>query len=227
MELLVDGWRIDGMHYADRSGQGGSDGAPGAFFDLTRGPDERLRVCIPDDGRALSHHSLVGMFRERPRIWKYRAPGSIPVPSDDELRPVEEWGPVNEPFPAALDTGPGAVRDVIAVRQIQTIDAATVALTSLERYECGAVARLLVGGPGPDTAVVDDLLVVDDGGRIYRTAPLEPRHLATSLDASVAIGPAIPADARSVTVTVGTLRDADGARHPGPWVFPISLAVAG
>lgn len=226
MEFVVDGWRIEGMHYADRSGPGGADGAPGAFFDLARGPEERFRLCIPDDGRALSHRSLVGMFRERPRIWKYRSPGSIPLPREDELRPVEEWGPVREPFPAALDTGPGALRDVAAVRQIQTVDGATVALTALERYEDGALARLLVTGPGADPCTPEDLLVVDDGGRIYRSAALAPRHLPTSVDAALAIGPAIPADARSVTVTVGTLRDGEGQTHPGPWVFPISLSGA-
>lgn len=223
MDFMVDGWRIEGMHYADRSGPGGADGAPGAFFDLARGPDERLRICITDDGRALSHRSLVGMFRERPRIWKYRSPGSIPLPSEDELRPVEEWGPVREPFPAALDTGPSALREVVAVRQTQTVDDATIALTCLERYEGGAVVRLLVSGPGAGAGEVEDLLVVDDGGRIYRAEALESRHLATSLDAAVAIGPAIPADASSLTVTVGTLRDSDGIPYPGPWVFPISL----
>lgn len=226
MEYLVDGWRIEGMHYADRSGPGGSDGAPGAFFDLARGPEERFRLCIADDGRALSHHSLVGMFRERPRIWKYRSPGSIPVPREDELRPVEEWGPVAEPFPAALDFGPGALREVVPARQVQTIDGATIALTDLERFEGGALARLLITGPGPDPCVPDDLLVVDDGGRIYRSAPLDPRHHATSLDAAIAIGPGIPAEAGMLTVTVGTLCDPDRNRHAGPWVFPVALSGA-
>lgn len=224
MDYVIDGWRIEGMHYSDRSGPGGADGAPGAFFDLARGPEERQRLCIPDDGRALSHRSLVGMFRERPRIWKYRSAGSIPVPSEDELRPVEEWGPAPEPFPAALDTGPGALRDVLAVGQVQTVDGGTLALTSLERFEGGALARVLIAGPGVGACQVDDLLVVDDGGRIYRAAALEPRHLATSLESAIAIGPAVPADARSLTITVGTLSDEDGERHAGPWVFPVSLS---
>jgi hypothetical protein len=77
LEMIVEGWRISRMHYADRSEP---SGPPAAFFGLTRGPDEARGVFIPDDGRALSHRSLVELFRESPAIWKYRSPEAIEPP---------------------------------------------------------------------------------------------------------------------------------------------------
>lgn len=224
VEFLIDGWRIEAMHYADRSGPGGSDGAPAAFFDLTRGSDDRYRICIPDDGRALSHRALVAAFRERPQIWKHRSPASIPMPEIDSLRPVVEWGPVPEPFPAALEIGPTTLREIVPVQQIQTIDGATLALTHVERHVDAALARFLVDDPdgGPVDAL--DLLVIDDVGRMYSAAALACRALPGGVDGAIAIAPEIPADAKTLTVTVGTLGRRSSAASNGPWVFPIPLS---
>ncbi len=60
MELIVDGWRIAHLHYADRSE---ASGPPAACFDLTRGVDERLRRL-----RA----------RRRARLLAPRAGGALP-----------------------------------------------------------------------------------------------------------------------------------------------------
>ncbi len=223
VEFLIDGWRIEAMHYADRSGPGGADGAPAAFFDLSRGLDERYRICIPDDGRTLSHRALVTAFRERPQIWKHRSPASIPRPADDALRPVEEWGPVVEPFPAALEIGPTTLRDVVRIHQIQTVDGTTIALTHLERHTSAALARFLVDDPDGGPVETGDLLVVDDVGRIYQAASLACRTLPGGVDCAVAIAPQIPADVRTLTLTVGTLGLRSSGRAEGPWVFPIPL----
>ena len=224
VEFLIDGWRIEAMHYADRSGPGGADGAPAAFFDLTRGGDERYRICIPDDGRALSHRALVNAFRERPQIWKHRSPASIPFPEADALRPVEEWGPVPEPFPAAIEIGPTTLREVIGIRQIQTIEGTTVALTHLERHVEAALARFVVDVPDGGHVDARDLLVVDDVGRMYEAASLACRTLPGGVDGAIAIAPQIPGDARTLTVTIGTLELRAAERAEGPWVFPIPLA---
>ena len=40
----------------------------------------------------------------------------------------------------------------------------------------------------------------------------------------LALAPAIPTDARTITITIGNLGpSASGDRQPGPWVFPITL----
>jgi hypothetical protein len=224
VEFLIDGWRIEAMHYADRSGPGGSDGAPAAFFDLTRGGGERYRICIPDDGRTLSHRALVTAFRERPQIWKHRSPASIPLPDADAVRPVEEWGPVPEPFPAALEIGPRTLRGVVGIHQIQTIDGTTIALTHLERHTDAALARFIVDVPDGGHVEARDLLVIDDVGRMYEAASLACRTLPGGVDCAIAIAPQIPADARTLTLTVGTLELQASERVDGPWVFPVPLS---
>ena len=112
VELLIEGWRIDRLHYADRSG---AAGPPAAFLDLVRGPGERRGVYVPDDGRALSHRALVALFREAPGIWKHRSPDAIPLAEDAATSP-EEWGAVPEPFPEALAFGPATLRGVVPSR---------------------------------------------------------------------------------------------------------------
>ena len=75
MELLVEGWRIEKMQYADRSGP---SGPPAAYFSLVRGATGEVRgVYVPDDGRALSHRALVELFREHPGVWKHRSFASV------------------------------------------------------------------------------------------------------------------------------------------------------
>ena len=78
LELIVEGWRVTKMHYADRSGP---SGPPAAYFALVRAPGETRGVFVPDDGRALSHHAVVtSSARARPS-------GST-VPSRPSPRPA-------------------------------------------------------------------------------------------------------------------------------------------
>jgi len=166
----------------------------------------------------------VAAFRERPQIWKHRSPASIPVPASDAPGPVIEWGRVPEPFPAALEIGPRSLREIVAIRQIQTVDDATIALTHLERHDDAALARFLVDDPDGGPVEADDLLVIDDAGRIYSAATLACRTLPGGVDGAIAIAPGIPDDAKAITVTVGTLGRRSAGRTQGPWVFPIALS---
>jgi hypothetical protein len=226
MELLIDGWRIDRLHYADRSG---ASGPPAAFVDLVRGADERRAVYVPDDGRALSHRALVALFRESPGIWKHRSPDAIPPPEPAAATPPEEWGRVPEPFPRALVFGPATLRAVVAVNQIQSVEGLDIALTSLERHDEGARLRFMCRASDAATRrrmSILDVIAVDDSARLYRVACAESLPEGNRLEGAFAVAPAIPEDVGLLTVTVGTVGDEGRPeeRVPGPWVFPIRLS---
>ena len=227
VELLIEGWRVDRLHYADRSG---ASGPPAAFIDLVRGAGERRAVYVPDDGRALSHRALVALFREAPGIWKHRSPDGIPAPDPDAGAPpdAEEWGPVPEPFPQALAFAPATLRAVVPVGQVQSVAGLDIALTSLERHDDGARLRFMCrasdAAPRRRMSVLD-VIAVDDAGRLYRVAPCESRPEGNRLEGAFAIAPAIPEGVGRLTVTIGTVGD-EARPHegiPGPWVFPIRL----
>ncbi|HEX2503099.1 MAG TPA: hypothetical protein VHK00_04085 [Miltoncostaeaceae bacterium] len=226
MQLLVDGWRIDRLHYADRSG---AAGPPAAYVDLVRGAGERRAVYVPDDGRALSHRALVALVRETPGIWKHRSSDAIPLPDTDAATPPEEWGPVPEPFPQALVFGPSTLRAVVAVNQLQSVEGLDVALTSLERHDGGARLRFMCRASDAATRrrmSVLDVIAVDDAARLYRVACAESRPEGNRLEGAFAVAPAIPEEVGLLTVTVGTIGDEGRPQDsvPGPWVFPIRLS---
>ncbi len=227
MQLLVEGWRITRMHFADRSSPGGP---AAAYFALVRGPGEAMGVYVPDDGRALSHRTLVEMFRESPQIWKHRSPDTIAPPDADGGEPIEGWGPVPDPFPEALALVPATLREVVPVNQIQSAGGLDVAFVALERHDAGARLRYIChandGRPREGVTMLD-VLAVDDGGRMYRTACVEGTASGDRVDGALVVAPAIPRSVKRITVTVGTIWSGEGVRGtPGPWVFPIPL-VAG
>ncbi len=219
------------MHYSDRCGDLDAEGGrPAAFIGLRR-PDEGERgLFIPDDGRTCSHRSLIALFRESPRIWKHRSPESIrerlaqfAAPSRPD---AESWGEIADPADQPLDISPAALRGVVALGQIESIDGVTVALLSLERFR--DFSRLRYLGHTADTSLRGslsalDVLVVDERGRRYRTATLGVERAGNRLEGVIALAPGIPRETTSLTVTIGTL----GAGGPdgllGPWVFPIRL----
>jgi hypothetical protein len=229
VELLVDGWQIEHLHYADHCGLDGDHQPPAAFIELTRPDQGRYGLFIPDDGRAFSHRALISMFRERPHIWKHRTAerihamaGDAPMAAPTEPR---EWGEVVEPFPQALTFSPGTLRGVTAVDQTLSVDEVTLALTAIERYQDGARMRYLAHTKDPrkrkHLGAPSDVLVVDEAGRRYRVACLESRRDGNRAEGALALAPAIPKDVGAITVTVGSLGD---ARLAGPWVFPIQLS---
>lgn len=228
MEMVVEGWTITKMHYADRSSP---SGPPAAFFGLTRGPDETRGVFIPDDGRALSHRSLVALFREHPAIWKHRSPDTIDAPGTEAGVPPQEWGSVPERFPDDMVFGPSSLREVVTVGQVQSIAGLDIALVALERHETGARVRYMCHASDQRTRAemcMLDVIAVDDAGRLYRVACTQGVPVGNRLDGSLVIAPPIPADVRRLTVTVGTVLDAsEGRPTSGPWVFPIPLASRG
>ncbi|MCU0308430.1 MAG: hypothetical protein MUE51_11805 [Thermoleophilia bacterium] len=232
--MLVDGWQIEHLHYADScavDGQGPT--CPAAFVELTRPDQGRYGIYIPDDGRAFSHRSLVTLFRERPHIWKHRTAERIHQLAADtpmaQPTPPSEWGQVVDPFPNGLVFSPGTLRGVVAVNQTQSVEDVTISLTVLERYQQGGRLRFLAHTADPRKrkwlSVLDDVLVVDDQGRRYREGLLESRREGNRVDGALALAPGIPRDVAALTVTVGTVGD---GRKPseslrGPWVFPIQL----
>ena len=143
MELLVEGWRIAHMHYADRSAALGPAGRLLRPRPGRRGA--RCGVYVPDDGRAFSHRALVLLFRESPHIWKHRTAGR------DRRRPTRPRRALlprtgarcAEPFPQALAFGPATLRGVVPVNQVQSIDGLDIALVALERHEDGARLRYM------------------------------------------------------------------------------------
>ena len=226
MDLLVEGWRIDKMQYADRSEP---SGPPAAYFSLVRGATgEVLGVFVPDDGRALSHHALVELFRDHPGVWKHRSFATVDAPGSDPPEAPEEWGEVPEPFPDAVVLVPATLRAVIPVSQAQSAGGLDIALVALERHESGARIGYMCHASDARTRgemQMLDVIAVDDGGRRYRVAPSDPRPEGNRLQGHLVVAPAIPNEVRRLTVTVGTVRDdGDGPRiTSGPWVFPIPL----
>jgi len=224
MQLLTEGWRVERMHYADR-GRGG--GPPAAYFDLRRRPGEWMRCFVPDDGRALSHHALVDLFRESPHVWKHRSPEMIPEPDGPA---ADEWGEVPEGFPHCSGFRPTTLRRVVAINQVQSVDDLHIALTALECHEGCARLRYVAHASDPVTRrqmTVLDVVVVDDRGRRYAVDTADAHAEGNHLSGSLAIAPEIAEDVRRLTVTVGTVADGEGGalRAQGPWVFPIALGV--
>jgi hypothetical protein len=229
MELIVEGWRIAHLHYADRSE---ASGPPAAVFDLTRGADERLGVYVPDDGRAFSHRALVELFRENPNVWKYRTPDGIPPAAVADATPAAEWAEVGEPFPDALEFGPATLEQVVPVNQIQSVGGLDIALVALERHAAGGRLRYMCHASSAldrTEMCLLDVIAVDDAGRLYRVAGVESRPEGNRLEGALVVAPAIPPDVRLLTVSIGTVWDTHEGlvQTPGPWVFPIPLAPGG
>lgn len=227
--LLLDGWQVAHLHYADACHLEGARGGPAAFVVLSRA-DGLEHLYIVDDGRALSHRSLVAQFREHPHVWKRRSTGihelAATVPAAPPLA-AEEWGEVPPAFPDGLDLSPASLRGVCVVNQTQSVDDVTITITSLERFDQGARVHYLCHAPAQKARAelgALDVIAVDDGGRLYRVAPAGRTQRGNRIVGTLAMAPAIPADVRAVTVTIGTLgHDGSGAELPGPWVFPITL----
>lgn len=223
MEMVVEGWTIARMHYADRSSP---SGPPAAYFGLTRGPDEWRGVYVPDDGRAFSHRSLVALFRDHPAVWKHRSAETIAGPGEEGV-PAEEWGEVPERFPEGVAFGPSTLREVVRVAQVQSVEGLDIALVALERHETGARVRYMCHASDQRTRAemtMLDVIAVDDHGRLYRVACTQNAPAGNRLDGALVIAPPIPGDVRRLTVTVGTVKDASEGATSGPWVFPIPLA---
>lgn len=225
----MDGWRIEAMHYADRCEPGGPAAVAAAYFHLSRSGGEHQGVYVPEDERALSHRSLVALFRTSPRIWKHRSAAALPPPAPAAATPAEEWGQVPQPFPEAVPLTPSTLRDVVAVNQRQSVDGLDVALVALERHLTGARLRYMCHASDARTRRgmrVLDVVTVDDAGRRYAVAATATRDEGNCLDGELVIAPAIPHDVTRLTVTIGTVARDDAPLEPvlGPWVFPISLA---
>ena len=229
LELIVDGWRIARLHYADRSE---ASGPPAAVFDLMRGVDEHLGVYVPDDGRAFSHRALVELFRSNPNIWKYRTPDAIPAAPAAEGTPTEQWAEVLEPFPEALVFGPSTLEGVVPVNQIQSVGGLDIALVALERHEGGGRLRYMCHASSARTRTemcMLDVIAVDDAGRLYRVASVESVPEGNRLEGALVLAPAIPLGVRLLTISIGTVWDTHEGlvQTPGPWVFPIPLTSEG
>jgi hypothetical protein len=229
LRMLIDGWQISHLRYADHCDAPGAPTAPAAFLGLVRA-DQQAWIYILDDGRSLSHRSVIALFRDHPNVWKHRSGAHIdlemPVPEAPPV-PAEEWGAIPDAFPGEVDLSPAGLRGVVCVNQTQSIDGVTVAITSVERFADGARAHYLCHAPGRSfraQAGALDAIAVDDAARMYRVASLARRQHGNRIEGSLALAPAIPTDARTITITIGNLGpSASGDRQPGPWVFPITL----
>ena len=84
---------------------------PAAFFALARGAGETRGVFVPDDGRALSHHALVELFRENPAIWKHRSFATVAAPAARAPRPRETGARSPSPSRTPSLLGPATLRD--------------------------------------------------------------------------------------------------------------------
>ncbi len=234
--MIVDGWQVDRLHYADDCAIGEApDPVPAAFVELVRADQGRYGIYIPDDGKAFSHRALISLFRECPHIWKHRSAERIhqmaqdvPMASPNQR---EDWGEVVEPFPGALVFRPGTLRGVVAIDQTDSRGEVTIALTVLERYSDGARLRFLVQSDEVRRRKHLNLVgleVFDDLGRRYRTAILEVAQDGNRMEGVVVLAPAIPRDAGDLTVQIAAIGDprkpADVA--PGPWTFALQLAHA-
>ncbi len=230
IELIVDGWAVDHLSYADRSGASGSAGPPGALIALRRGR-EREWLCVPDDARHYSHRALVALFRERPQIWKYRTSEGAAAAAADAT-PPDDWADVSEPFPETAGISAKSLRGVEAVNLSQAVGGTIIALTAIERYDTAARLRLLL-----EDAEIDlrrdprllDVVAVDDRARLYRVATVEQVRGAGLAEGEIIIGPAPPREIALLTVVIGSLGDRDHGTAPieGPWVFPIVLGSRG
>jgi hypothetical protein len=227
--MLMDGWQIVHLRYADHCDAPGAAVVPAAFVGLERS-DRQAWIYILDDGRSLSHRSLVALFREHPNVWKHRSGAQIdramPARPTPPI-PAEQWGAIPKAFPREVDLSPTGLRAVVCVNQSQSIDGVTVAITSLERFADGARAHYLCHAPGRrfrEQAGALDAIAVDDSARMYRVEPLTRRQRGNRIEGALALAPVIPPHVRTLTITIGNLGpSANGDRQPGPWVFPIAL----
>lgn len=231
IELLVDGWEITRLYYADAGGTSDApDDRAAAFVDLTRPDMGHYGLFIPDDDRAFSHRALLGVFRESPHIWKHRSAERIRerlagLVADERHEP-ESWGEIADPADQPLDVSPGSLRGVVALGQIESIDDVTVALLSLERYREFSRLRYLAHTLNPrrrGSLAALDVVAVDERGRRYRTASLGVERSGNRLEGVIALAPGIPRETTSLTVTIGTLGEVGPDGILGPWVFPIRL----
>src|SRR5271167_1005339 len=130
--MLMDGWQISHLRYADHCDAPGAPVSPAAFLGLERS-DQVAWIYILDDGRSLSHKSLIAMFREHPNVWKHRSGAQIdramPAPDGPPV-PADQWGGPPDAAPREVDLSPTGLRGVICVNQSQAIDGVTVAVTS-------------------------------------------------------------------------------------------------
>ncbi len=233
IEMIIDGWQVDRLHYADDSALSeGDPHVPAAFIELVRPDQGRYGICIPDDGKALSHRALISMFRECPHIWKHRGADRIHLMAVDVpmATPFEQqdWTEVVDPFPGALVFSPGTLRGVNAIDQTVSVSDVTVALTTLERYRDGARLRFLVHSPDARKRKAMQLVgleVTDDHGRRYTTALIDDHHDLNRVDGAYAIGPGIPGDVTEMSVSIAAVGDPkrpDDAAQ-GPWRFVVHV----
>ncbi len=231
VELLVEGWEITGLHYSETcGGLDVPDGGAAAFVRLVRPDAGAQGLFIPDDERTFSHRALLAVFRESPRVWKYRNPETIHARlaelATTERPDPETWQDVADPADLVLDVSPGALRGVVALGHVESIAEVTVALLSLERYEAFSRLRYLAHTADPDrrgSLAALDVLAVDDRGRRYRTASLGVERAGSRLEGVIVLTPGIPRDAVNLTITIGTLGQTGPTGVLGPWVFPIRL----
>lgn len=222
LALMVEGWRIERMFYADRTR---GTATPAAYFDLARDGDGRMRVHIPADARTYSHQALVALFRESPHVWKYRSPDAFPPP---EAAAEAEWAAPPDAVPHRSAFRPTTLRRVVPVNQVQCVDDLHIAVTALECHDEGARLRYMAHASDATTRrqmTLLDVVVVDDRGRRYAVHPGERVAEGNHLSGVLSIAPGVDDGVRQLTLTVGTLADADGdtLRALGPWVFPIVL----
>ena len=231
--MIVDGWQVDRLHYADDCAMSEDDPhVPAAFIELVRPDQGRYGIYIPDDGKAFSHRALISLFRECPHIWKHRGADRIHQMAADVpmAAPHEQsgWSEVVEPFPGALIFSPGTLRGVDAIDQTQSVGDMTVALTAVERYRDGARLRFLIQAPDARKRKHMQMIgleVIDDAGRSYRTALISDHHDGNRVDGAYAIGPGIPSDVRDITITVAAVGDPrrEAEATVGPWTFAVQL----
>ncbi len=236
IEMIVDGWQVDRLHYAEDSALSADDPhVAAAFIELVRPDQGRYGIYIPDDGKAFSHRALITLFRECPHIWKHRGADRIHQMAVDVpmATPYEqaEWGEVVDPFPGALIFSPGTLRGVNAIDQTQAVGAMTIALTTLERYRDGARLRFLVQAPDArrrKSLQLIGLEVTDDSGRAFATALIDDHHDGNRVDGAYAIGPGIPAEVRGITVRIAAVGDPrrESEATAGPWTFAVQLGSA-
>ncbi|MCB0882517.1 MAG: hypothetical protein KDC33_09935 [Thermoleophilia bacterium] len=227
--LLLDGWQVAGLEYADRCTFDGSDG-PAALIAMRRG-EERAHLFLTDDGRAVSHRAVIARFRDHPHIWKRGHAGledlMFAIP-EAPPRPAAEWAAVPEPFPEALELSPGTLDAVIPVHQVRVVDGVSIALTALESFAEGVRVHYVCHAPQAGAwaeMCVKHVRAEDDNGRLYRVASTDAIQRGTRFTGTLLVAPRIPLDARRFTVTIGAFGrvDADDGTVAGPWVFPISV----
>lgn len=236
-EMLVDGWEIAHMHYADSCGTDERpDPRAAAFIELRRPDAESVGLYIPDDERQFSHRGLLAVFRNSPRIWKHRSARTVQErlaaaqAEEDASAVPTPWDLVMDPADRSLYVEPADLVGVVALGQVETIDGITVAVLSLERYRDFSRIRYLAHAADVvrrGSLAALDVLAVDDRGRRYRSASLGVERAGSRLEGVIALTPGIPRDVTGLTFTVGSIGASGPDGHLGPWVFPVVLPTPG